>query len=167
MDLATTQAADLPAAIGLPRAFYLAWSPDGSLLAMSGHQRVSVVDASATGGPGRSPIANELEFRPVWTGPRTLLVADRSGIDEANVDTGQGRPMADFNTWPGDYFQMGEMQIAPNLAIGLQSRPASTWPDRGPWPTGLRISVNALGILLVVVVVLLIRRRRVRLRRRT
>jgi hypothetical protein len=167
IDLTTHETAALPIPSDMRRALLLAWSPDGQLLAAPGtDKRVHFVDATGSGRPVPEPVAFDLAFVLAWTGARTILIS-RNGFTEVDVDSGEGRRVSEFDEsliWPAESHELGSMSFATNLMIGVRSRPASSWPDRGPWPTWLRLTAFTSGLALVATVTLLVRW--IRLRRR-
>jgi dipeptidyl aminopeptidase/acylaminoacyl peptidase len=167
IDLNTRVTAELPVPSGMPRAVRLAWSPDGQLLAATGNdKRVHFVDATGSGRPVPVPVRFDLAFVLAWTGARTILIS-RNGFVEVNVDSGVSRRVSEFDesrVWPAESHELGLMSFASNLMIGVQSRPADAWPDRGPWPDWLRLATFVSIVLLAGAATLLVRRVRRRWR---
>jgi hypothetical protein len=116
-----------------------AWSPDGSLIALTGtvdhgYRSVSFVDASGTGRP--VPASVRTRFREEdsgiellgWRAPGVMLV----GLD----GDGYGRQVLQLPVDGGGYQLLSQdgwfLQLAQNLLVAAEVR--DTDPSHGPWP---------------------------------
>lgn len=155
-----------------PRAGVLAgpdaWSPDGSLLALSNGSGLVFVDpaASAEAEPAAEPALDLPDRHQLvgWTGPREVAVfvssSEVARIVSYPLDEGVPRELTRIGSQGS--FGVNRMQLASSLLLDIPVREAGS-PDRGPLPAGLRVALAVVVGLMVAAttaVVLRLRRRR-------
>jgi hypothetical protein len=138
-----------------------AWSPDGSLLALSDASEISFVDPTGSG----APLTLD---RPApdgilgWTGSREVAVLEHPDADHASItayglDGIASRQLTAVGNL-GSY-GIGRLQLASGLLADLQVRPAGPTDD-GPLPPAFRIGFAVVVGLAVAALTALVTRRR-------
>jgi dipeptidyl aminopeptidase/acylaminoacyl peptidase len=136
-----------------------AWSPDGSLLAVSAPSGLSFVEADGSAPEPVRLVLDDPERAEFlgWTSDREVAVLERSGADTAHLvalplDGGDARQLTTVDDL-GSY-GIGRLQLASALLPGIDVRVAAP-PDRGPLPARFRIPLALLVGLAAAALVML------------